>query len=444
MPNHSQLEQNLNNFERAVRDHALQQLLAQAPNTPMQAAANMHCHTFYSFNAYGYSPTGLAWLARARGWPLMGLIDFDVLDGVDEFLQACDAASIRGSCGIETRVYFPEFATRETNSPGEPGIMYHIGLGFTSSTPPASVAPILADMRARARQRNLGVMARVNAHLDPVQIDYDADVLPLTPGGNATERHMIVAYLRAAERQFQGAALLDFWSDRLGLARSGAETLLTDLPALQNTVRSKLMKKGGIGYVQPSFASFPDLHTVNELIIGCGALPCHGFLDGTPNGEQAMEELLNTLIANGVAIANVVPDRNWNLKNPDEKALKLQKLYDYVQMCRDLDLPLNVGTEMNSPGNKLIDDFDVPELASVRQDFLDGAYFIYGHTVMQRTLGMGYQSEWAQQHLPTRKERNAFYTTVGRSVAPGDAGRRQLQDIMPVMTPKDIFKVIAV
>ena len=112
----------------------------------MQEVANMHCHTFYSFNAYGYSPTGLAWLAKSQGWPLMGLIDFDVLDGVDEFLSACDAAGVRGSCGIETRVFFPEFSTRETNSPGEPGIMYHIGLGFASSTPDPAVAPILANM----------------------------------------------------------------------------------------------------------------------------------------------------------------------------------------------------------------------------------------------------------------------------------------------------------
>ena len=51
---------------------------------------------------------------------------------------------------------------------------------------------------------------------------------------------------------------------------------------------------------------------------------------------------------------------------------------------------------MNSPGNKLVDDFDAPELAPMRQAFLDGAHFIYGHTVMQRTLGLGYQSAWAQ------------------------------------------------
>ena len=43
-------------------------------------------------------------------------------------------------------------------------------------------------------------MARVNAYLDPVTIDYERDVLPLTPAGNATERHMLVAYMHAAER----------------------------------------------------------------------------------------------------------------------------------------------------------------------------------------------------------------------------------------------------
>ena len=400
----------------------------------------MHCHTFYSFNAYGYSPTGLAWLAKSKGWPLMGLIDFDVLDGVDEFLSACDAAGVRGSCGIETRVFFPEFSTRETNSPGEPGIMYHIGLGFASSTPDPAVAPILADMRTRARQRNLGMLARVNAHLAPVSVDYDADVLPLTPAGNATERHMIVAILNAAARAYQGDALVTFWAERLGMGKAEVEKLLGDLPGLQNTVRSKLMKKGGVGYVQPSFDSFPDLQTVNKLIVGCGALPCHGFLDGTLNGEQAMEELLTTLIANGVVIANIVPDRNWNLKDPAQKALKLQKLYDYVQMCRDLDLPLNIGTEMNSPGNKLMDDFDVPEIAPVRQDFLDGAYMIYGHTVMQRFSGMGYQSAWAQSAMSTRKERNDFYTKVGKAVEPGVKGQAKVAKLKQTMSPGDIVR----
>jgi len=52
---------------------------------------------------------------------LIGIVDFDVLDGVDEFLAACEVAGVRGSAGVETRVFIPEFATHEINSPGEPG-----------------------------------------------------------------------------------------------------------------------------------------------------------------------------------------------------------------------------------------------------------------------------------------------------------------------------------
>ena len=98
---------------------------------------------------------------------------------------------------------------------------------------------------------------------------------------------------------------------------------------------------------------------------------------------------------------------------------------------------------MNSPGNKLIDDFDAPELASVRQAFLDGASFIYGHTLMQRALGLGYGSAWAAAHLPTRRERNAFYTEVGCRVPPGAAGFEQLRTISPNLSPGEILTVLS-
>ena len=63
----SQVEARLDSFDRAVRDQALHKLLADFPVAPSASdVANMHCHTFYSFNAYGHSPTGLAcWRASA-------------------------------------------------------------------------------------------------------------------------------------------------------------------------------------------------------------------------------------------------------------------------------------------------------------------------------------------------------------------------------------------
>jgi hypothetical protein len=152
-------------------------------------------------------------------------------------------------------------------------------------------------------------------------------------------------------------------------------------------------------------------------------------LDGASEGEQAIEELLDLMIAKGAVAVNIVPDRNWNIADLESKAIKVRNLYDMVRLAQERDLPLNVGTEMNKYGLKLVDDFDAPELGPVRQAFLDGALFIYGHTVAQRALGIGYQSDWAGSHLPSRRERNVFYTQLGRRVAPGHVGLAELQAV---------------
>jgi hypothetical protein len=465
-PQLTELETKLNNFSLAARMAALAELVALADRgevvcEPGQAAVNMHCHTFFSFNAYGYSPAALAWLAKRRGLAAIGIVDFDVLDGVEEFLAACDLAGVRGSAGIETRVFIPQFATREINSPGEPGVYYHMGIGFTSSQAPdlpglsrpgRSPADILASMRARAERRNRAMLARLNAHLAPAAVDYDRDVLPLTPAGNATERHILLAIIRAAERHVTEANLPaprtthhaprstpDFWPTKLNLPADQVAAAIGDYAKFSNLVRGKLMKRGGVGYVTPSPDSFPTVEEFHSFIVACGALPCAAWLDGLSAGEQAIHELLALLIGQGAAALNIIPDRNWNIPDPDQRRIKVAKLHEIVRIAADYDLPLNIGTEMNAPGNKLVDDFAAPELAPVRQAFLDGAYFIYGHTVMQRALGLGYQSDWAKKHLPTRRERNAFYIAVGQRVPPGASGPAKLRALDAALEPDDLW-----
>lgn len=417
-----QIEARLNDFDAAVRREALAEVaaLARAGKValePERDAANMHCHTFFSFNAYGHSPSSLAWLAKKRGFKVIGIVDFDVLDGVEEFMSACELLGVRGSAGIETRVYIPQFATREMNSPGEPGVCYHMGIGFTHTEVPENAAHILADFRRRADQRNREMVARVNAYLDPVKVDYDQDILPLTPANNPTERHMVVAYIEAARRHTTNTA--QFWANKLDVPLDQITKIMDDAPKLQNLIRARLMKQGGVGYAQPGPDTFPAVEPLNEFTVASGALPCAAWLDGTSSGEQAIEEWLDLHVGKGAVTFNIVPDRNWNIADPETKRIKLQNLYDVVQLADRLALPLNVGTEMNSYGQKLIDDFDAPELAPVRQAFLDGAFFIYGHTVLQRNFGLGFLSDWAKAHFPNRRDRNLFYTRVGCAARPG-------------------------
>ncbi len=202
------------------------------------------------------------------------------------------------------------------------------------------------------------------------------------------------------------------------------------------------MKRGGVGYVQPSHDTFPQVETFHEMIVGCDALPCAAWLDGMSEGEQAMDDLLDLLVDKGVVALNIIPDRNWNIADPTLRQAKVDKLYEVVALARERDLPLNIGTEMNSFGQKFIDDFDAPALAPIADAFMDGAYFVYGHTVLKRRLGLGYLSPWAQAHLPERGTRNAFFTRIGRAARPGIDDARKMQALSPSMTPADILTIL--
>ena len=91
---------------------------------------------------------------------------------------------------------------------------------------------------------------------------------------------------------------------------------------------------------------------------------------------------------------------------------------------------------MNAFGQRLVDDFDAPELAPVRQAFLDGAHFIYGHTVLQRALGLGYQSQWAQtQSAHTARAQPVLRESRNAVVLPGIPGLDQLNRCDPAMAP---------
>jgi hypothetical protein len=440
------LEKQLNHFDQAVREKALHEInglveSGQIGTAPVQNAVNMHCHTFFSFNGYGYSPCALAWLAKKQGYQAIGIVDFDTLDGVDEFLHACEVLGVRGSAGIETRTYLPEFSERVINSPGEPGVSYVMGVGFASAHVPDEAAPILRDLQSRARNRNQIIVERVNAFLDPVTIDYEQDVISLTPGGNVTERHIVLAYVHAARRK--ASNIPAFWAQKLALPLEKIKPLMGDLPKFQDTIRSKLMKKGGVGYITPTPDTFPALEEVNQLITACGAIPTIAWLDGTTPGEKDAEELFSLLMVKGAAVLNIIPDRNWNIENGHIKREKLANLYAVVDMARQLNLPLNVGTEMNRFDSPKIDAFDADELQPVRQDFLDGAHFIYGHTMMQRHLGMGYQSTWAQRHFQARKTRNQFYQALGYALPPGKPGVLKLNQIAPGSHPSSFLVALS-
>jgi len=418
-----ELEAHLNDFNPARRREALEALIERVQRgdievPPARRIINIHAHTFFSYNAYGYSPTGFAWQAKCQGLLVAGIIDFDVLDGVEEFLEVCRLLELRGCASIETRVFLPEFSTREMSSPGEPGITYMIATGFTSSSVDDPLLPKLKEM---AQRRNREVIGRVNPYLRPAEINYERDVLPLTPSRNPTERHLCVAYDLKAQEIFPDVATrAAFWAEKLGRDPANVAAMFDAPPVFQGLIRSKTMKAGGVGYVPPEGPLFPDLTEFCRLSLKADAVPVYGWLNGLGSGEQDIDELLDLMESRGTAAIDLIPDRLWNLKDPEEKRLKVRELHKIVRTSQERGTPLVCGTEMNAHGQPFVDNFDVPEMQPIADVLVNDALIMYAHTRLQAEKGMGYLSDWAKRTFKNAKQKNDFFLRVGERVAPGD------------------------
>ncbi|MCK5174710.1 MAG: hypothetical protein KAR47_15055, partial [Planctomycetes bacterium] len=227
---------------------------------------------------------------------------------------------------------------------------------------------------------------------------------------NATERHICLAYARKAAAVFNdNAELKNFWqgklaSDKFELPEGG------DLQAL---IRAKTMKAGSVGYVQPGQGSFPEMAKMNEFILAAGGIPTLTWLNGLSDGEQQIEKLIEIAAETGVEAINIVPDRNFTGGVKDQK---LANLNHVVSLAESLDMPIIVGTEMNSPGLKFVDDFASEELKPLADGFLKGAHIVYAHSVMQKQCGMGYTSDWAKENFKTRADKNTFFEKLGSTL----------------------------
>ncbi|UCC21434.1 MAG: hypothetical protein JSW23_06345, partial [Planctomycetota bacterium] len=230
-------------------------------------------------------------------------------------------------------------------------------------------------------------------------------------------------------------ALSKFWVQKLGREAKSVEA--AEAIDLLNMIRAKTMKQGGVGYVAPDKGSFPVMADFNRFVLAAGGIPTMTWLDGLSEGEQALEELVEVAVSAGAAAINFIPHRNYT---PGIKDQKLENLYDVVELAEKLGLPAVVGTEMNSPGQKFVDDFNSEELSPVSGVFLKGAYIVYAHSVLQQKAALGYTGEWAENNFDTVAEKNEFFEKLGRSLEVENEG--VLGNLSESATPQQILNKV--
>lgn len=445
------LEDMLNSFDPDERWESFSILFSMAkkgeiPISPTRSAVNLHFHTFFSFNAYGYSPSRIAWEAWKQGLLAAGIVDFDCLDGLTEFVRCSRLAGLRYVVSLETRVYIPDMFDKIFSSPNEPGISYFMGVGFVKEPDPSSSDyHIFSELRNLSERRNKEMMGRLNPYLEDIAIDYELDVKPLTPNGNVTERHMIKAYDMKSRRVLgKGRRFYKFWSEKLGVPEEEIRGIADNIPKFHNLIRSKLMKYGGVGYAPPEAGNFPNVRDFIKAVLNLGAIPTYAWLDGTGSGEENIEDLLDYMEWIGVRAFSIIPERNWNIKDPKEKGLKLRKFREAIDAVMRRDIPITIGTEMNAYGQRFVDDFDAPEMRKLVRPAIEGAMIFWGHTFMSETLGKGYLSEWADDLFgKDRKRRNEFYREVGKLAIPGNKAQEEaIRKLPKICGPEEIISTL--
>lgn len=423
----------LDAFDDGTRRAALRALARDASFASAGTNVNMHCHSFYSYNADGWSPSHIALEARQQSLYAVGLCDFDVLDGLDEFLTAGALLGIRATVNLETRAYVRALADVDISSPGEPGVSYVMGAGFVRLPGKDTAQAEGLDLyRRNARARNEALLARINPQVPDIALDYERDVLPLTPAGVATERHIVRAYVGRAAAAFETeTALAEFWARLLKTDYESALELQAGRAALEDKVRSRFAKRGGLGYEQPSEDTFPPIEEFMTWVASCGAVPMATWLDGTSGGERDPEALLGCMRTAGAAALNIIPDRNWNIADAETRATKIANLNAVIAVANRLDMPINIGTERNKAGLPFYDDLATDALRPHRETFLRGARIMVGQTYLLRFADMSYVGERALSEWPAAKDRNDVFDRVGAISPPNEDSAADLVQMGP-------------
>lgn len=370
----------LSSFDENVRQQALNQVVSLCHEgsieryTPLKPWLNLHLHTFHSYNYNGWSPARTVFEGWRNGLRYLGTVDFDTIAGLEETLLAGEYLGVKVLGGFESRVFVEEMRDKVINSPNEPGIYYLCGKNFREQPgEDTDAGKFFAEMKETAQRRNRAVVVKLNEFLGDVNVDYTADLLSLTPSGNPTERHIVAAYYNKS-LECLGEDVDSFWSDILDIPAGRVNSLRNDSPQdLHESLRSRLIKIGGPGYIKPEKENFPLLDDVIDMIEKAGGVPTATWLDGINPGEEHPAEFIEFFRSKGVRAVTIIPERNYNIRDEAERAKKVENLRIFMDVCRDTGMPVICGTEMNKSGQPFVDDFNHPVLAQYLSYFIESA-----------------------------------------------------------------------
>ena len=314
---------------------------------PDYREVNCHIHTPYSFSAFSGMET-IFRMAGDENISLLGINDFFVTDGYDEFHKECIANKIFPLFNIEFIGLLKEEQQKgvRINDPNNPGRIYFSGKGLDYPFHAGWLQKRELKKVIRESQNQMKAMiSKLNqlmqADYPELSLSYDS-IRKRFAHDLVRERHLAKAVRHLALDNFQSPDdQLDFLEKLYGGKKS--KTGPDNTAALENEIRSNLLKSGGAAFVEEDMKSFLELKKIIRIIRWAGGIPCYPVLLDDPSGkctefENDNGKLFASLLKLGIECIELIPGRN------DPAILK-----DFVEFFHQKGFIITFGTEHNTP-----------------------------------------------------------------------------------------------
>ena len=308
---------------------------------------NAHLHTPYSFSAFRDVTQALD-LARQEGVQVVGINDFYTTDGYPEWQRACEERRLYPLFNIEFISLNAEdqAALLRVNDPNNPGRTYLSGKGLAYPVIlKGEAARQLSAVREESNAQVERMCEKLNAHLDavgaPLHLSFTEIRRNLTRG-SIRERHLATALRLSVEARESTEAGRKALYERIFNGQA-LKADPADKAAVENEIRSRLLKAGGAAFVPEDPKAFLPMETVCRIIEAAGGIPTYPFLGDDAKGaftdfEGDVEQAAATLKRRGLHSVEFITTRNTTAV-----------LERYASYLEDEGFVVTFGSEHNTP-----------------------------------------------------------------------------------------------
>jgi len=333
-------------------------LIPEEPSKPKNKEVlkvNAHLHTPHSFSSFCCVEEAVE-QAKEEGVKVVGVNDFFTFDAYDAWSYQTIKNGLFPLFNVEFIGLDEEKKKngQRVNDPANPGRTYLSGKGLAYPVVlPNDDQEKIGDILAKNNEQVRQMMEKVNILLQKAGYGFSLDFENIKAEyakDQVRERHLARAIRGLAVKQFRKK------DDQMVFFKNifGGKELSSDIEneaAVENEIRSRLLKAGGPAFVEEDPSTFLDTQTIHDIILKAGGIPTYPFLADDAKGnytdfEGDLPAAMEDLKKRGFYSVEFIPTRN------DHDRMKA-----YVLDLVKEGFVVTFGTEHNAPGKQPIEVF---------------------------------------------------------------------------------------